>query len=224
MKSYKAYLFDMDGTLVNSEPLKGLAISRACHEFGTRTDFHCYKEVMGRDWPTVTGHFFRQAGITPDLDQFNRYFRYHYETLLSERLELNKGVSEYLQHLNVCSKKCALVSSAATWMVEQILEQLELSAAFDVVITQDHVSRHKPDPQAYQLALNELHVTPSDALVFEDSGAGIAAGHACGCDVIAFVHEFNGQNDMSLAMRCISDYQKMVEDMGCPANVLSYRS
>ena len=86
---------------------------------------------------------------------------------------------------------------------------LGLENEFDVIITQDHVSAHKPDPEAYNLALSKFGVLPSQAIVFEDSTAGIQAGLACGCKVIAVAHEFNGKNDLSGAVKLIGSYEEM---------------
>ncbi|MBW3698462.1 HAD family phosphatase [Vibrio sp. T187] len=210
MKDYQAYLFDMDGTLVNSEPLKGKALALACADYGASVDFNIYKAVMGESWPVVTGHFFTNAQISPNIDEFNQYFRAHYQSLLSSHLELTRGAKSYIEMLKESGKKCAVVSSAATWMVESILTALELNNAFEVVITQEHVTKHKPDPEAYHLALSLLSVSPNDTLVFEDSHAGISAGVASGCDVVALKHEFNGCNDLSAAIQAIDSYEELV--------------
>lgn len=209
MKNYDVYLFDMDGTLVNSEPLKGQALALACKDYGAEVDFNIYKDVMGESWPVVTGHFFSHANIAPELKEFNQHFRAHYERLLDENLTLNPGAKAYLENLKSAGKQCAVVSSAATWMVDNILQSLQLSGMFDVVITQEHVTKHKPDPEAYQLALNKLNVSPERTLVFEDSYAGVEAGTASGCDVIAIAHDFNGKNNLSKALKTIQSYQEM---------------
>jgi HAD superfamily hydrolase (TIGR01509 family) len=130
--------------------------------------------------------------------------------LLSENLELNEGAKAYIGHLNASGKQCAVVSSAATWMVENILNALALRDAFQVVITQEQVTKHKPDPEAYNLALAGLGVAPEQALIFEDSNAGVMAGKASGCDVIAVRHEFNGKNDLSGAVACIDSFEEML--------------
>ncbi|MDD2464925.1 MAG: HAD family phosphatase [Desulfobulbus sp.] len=209
MKEYQVYLFDMDGTLVNSEPLKGLALSLACRDYGSEVDFTLYKDVMGESWARVTAHFFRNAHIAPDLAEFDRHFRTHYERLLSQKLSLNIGAKEYIEQLHAAGKKCGVVSSAATWMVEHILEALNLKGLFDIVITQEHVTRHKPDPEAYELALQQLNIDPANVLIFEDSSAGVEAGVSSGCDVVAIAHKFNGKNDLSKAVRVIENYEEM---------------
>lgn len=207
MKEYQVYLFDMDGTLVNSEPLKGKAIALACEEYGASVDFNIYKDVMGEHWSIVTRYFFKHAKISPDPNEFNQFFRAHYEILLSENLELNKGARAYLRHLKATGKKCGLVSSASTWMINNILTALELDNVFDVVVAKEHVTKHKPDPEAYNLALAKLNVTPEQALIFEDSNAGVSAGIASGCEVIAIRHDFNDKNDFSNAVACIDNFE-----------------
>ncbi|ACH64533.1 HAD family hydrolase [Aliivibrio fischeri] len=210
MENYKAYLFDMDGTLVNSEPLKGKALELACLDYGVIVDFNIYKNVMGESWQVVTEHFFKEANISPNLIEFNAYFRSHYEHLLRENLELNPNALNYINHIKSTGKQCAVVSSAASWMVEQILSQLGLKNAFDVVITKEDVIKHKPNPEAYQLAIKNLDILASDALVFEDSTAGILAGVSSGCDVVAVKHTFNQKNDLSLSKQAISDFGEML--------------
>ena len=201
----------MDGTLVNSEPLKGRALSLACKDYGADVDFNIYKDVMGESWTIVTDHFFHQANISPDLSEFNSYFRLHYEALLPDALALNSGAVKYIEYLKSSGKKCGIVSSAATWMVDNILEALNLAGLFDIIITQEHVTKHKPDPEAYELALKQLNIEPKDTLIFEDSCAGVEAGVASGCDVVAITHDFNGKNDLSKAIKIIKSYDAMFE-------------
>lgn len=165
--------------------------------------------MMGESWPIVTAHFFKLASISPELAEFNTHFRYHYERLLSDSLELNIGVKEYIEQLKKSGKKCGVVSSAATWMVDNILDALNITGAFEVVITQEHVIKHKPDPEAYKLALVQLNTSPDNALIFEDSTAGVLAAKASGCDVVAIKHDFNEKNDMSAASKVIETYDEM---------------
>ena len=211
LKTYQAYLFDLDGTLVNSEPLKGKALALACQDYGSKTDYHIYQDVMGQDWPTVTQHFFKAAKIAPDTAEFNHYFRQHYQILLKEQLTLTPNIKPYLEHLSRLDCKIALVSSAASWMIEQVLTQQKLESFFDLIISQEDVNQHKPHPEAYLLALNKLNVKAKDTLVFEDSYAGITAANQAGCDVMGIRHEFNIKNDMSIAKTCISDFNELLD-------------
>ena len=209
-KEYKAYLFDMDGTLVNSERLKGLALSETCKFYGGLAGVEVYKAVMGENWEKVRSHFFAEARINPDTESFDQEFKHIYQELLNKELEPNPNVVQCLAELKKQKKKLGLVSSAFSWMVEQVLDQVNLTGFFDVIVSKEQVTKHKPDPQAYFVALNKLGLRGAEVLVFEDSFAGLTAAHRANCDVVAFRHEFNANHDLSLALGVISDYSELV--------------
>ncbi len=209
MINYTAYLFDMDGTLVNSEKIKGKALAETCSRFGGKVDVNIYKTVMGRNWKFVTDHFFKMAKIQPDIKDFNAEFKPIYEQLLQKELASNPNALELLIKLKSKGKRLGLVSSASRWMVDHIISQLELSNFFEVVITKENVVNHKPDPEAYLLALKKLSLPSSEVLIFEDSETGLIAARNAKCDSIAFKHEFNVNHDLSLALQRISDYNEL---------------
>jgi HAD superfamily hydrolase (TIGR01509 family) len=209
MKTYLAYLFDMDGTLVNSEEFKGMALSETCKLFGGQAAYENYRDVMGENWSIVINHFFKVAQIDPDRAEFNSEFEKIYQKLLSENLCLNKGVINLLSRLKAQNKKIAVVSSETNWMVEQVLNQLELSKFFNLIIAEEQVENTKPDPEAIMLALNYFSISNSEALVFEDSRAGLIAAKKAGCDAIAFQHEFNVNHDLSSAIKTITDFTEV---------------
>ncbi|UPR36517.1 HAD family phosphatase [Vibrio cyclitrophicus] len=203
---YDAFIFDMDGTLVNSEPLKGQALALTCKDYGSIVDYRIYQNVMGMKWENVVQYFFKIGGIEPEIQEFNDKFRENYQLLLSQKLSINKGVISLLKQLKSSGKQCAVVTSAQQWMANQILKACKLDRLFDLVIAKEHVSMHKPDPEAYLLALSRLNVTSDKAIIFEDSTPGLKAGLASGCEVIAFQHSFNINNDFSGALKVIDDF------------------
>lgn len=140
------------------------------------------------------------------MDEFNNEFNRIYKRLLRDELRLTSYVKEFLLDLSEKGMKIGVVSSGAAWMVNQILEQFQMSELFDIVITKENVTQHKPNPEAYLLALNELQLTSSDVLIFEDSSAGLLAAKGANCDAIAVEHEFNSNNDLSLALKVITDF------------------
>lgn len=200
----------MDGTLVDSEKLKGKALSKTCGLYGGKADINIYKAVMGEKWEIVTNHFFKLAEIEPDFDEFNSKFKWIYQDLLGKELKLSPGVLNFLLKLQTEDKKLALVSSASEWMVNHVLEQLELTHFFDFVISKEQVSKHKPEPEPYLLALRKLALPSSEVLIFEDSNAGLIAAEKANCDAVAFRHEFNSNNDLSLSLRIISDFNEFL--------------
>jgi HAD superfamily hydrolase (TIGR01509 family) len=204
----KAFLIDLDGTLANSEPLKGRALADTCVLYGGEVTASVYAEVMGQDWETVTAHFFKSAKISPPYEEFNSYFRTHYMELL-EDVALTDGVLSFLLAAQRKGMRLAVVSSAAPWMVDKVLTKLGIDHLFELVITQQDVTRHKPDPQAYELALERLGVTADEVIVFEDSYAGLRAAASAGCRSVALRHEFNSRHDTSLAVQVVSSFAEV---------------
>ena len=210
MKNYTAYLFDLDGTLVDSEKLKGKALAETCSLFGGKVDVNIYKTVMGERWLNVTNHFFTMAKIDPNIEEFNAEFKKIYQELLLKELTPNPNVEELLFKLKEKRKKMGVVSSGADWMVDQVLSQLGLSEFFEIVISKEQVTKLKPDPESYLLALEKLSLPSSEVLIFEDSNAGLIAARNANCDVVAFKHEFNANHDLSLAIQTISDFSEFL--------------
>jgi HAD superfamily hydrolase (TIGR01509 family) len=211
MNRYKAYLFDLDGTLVDSEKLKGRALVETCILLGGMVDVDAYKTVMGESWESVATHFFKLANIEPDPEEFNTMFKKIYQELLFKELSPNPNIVDLLTKLKKEGKRMGVVSSAPDWMVDQVLSQLALSDFFEIIITKENVTNHKPDPEAYLLAIEKLSLHSSEVLIFEDSEAGLIAAQKANCDTIAFQHEFNSNHDLSLAIDIISDYKEILK-------------
>jgi HAD superfamily hydrolase (TIGR01509 family) len=206
----KAYLFDLDGTIAASEVLKARALAQACASYGAEASHLVYADVMGEDWTTVTGHFFKRYSLNPVFDEFNDRFRGFYLDLIEAEISATQGAMQFVFDTRNSGIKVGVVSSAATWMVEKVLSKLDLRHSFDLVITREDVTRHKPDPEAYLLALSRLRISAKDTLVFEDSSAGLKAATAAGCRCIAVRHAFNGKHDFSGAFREIESFSEVL--------------
>jgi HAD superfamily hydrolase (TIGR01509 family) len=98
-------------------------------------------------------------------------------------LRINEALFSLAKSLRPCIKT-ALVTTASAESVRAILGHFDLDEAFDLVITGDDVTRHKPDPQAYELALERLDLRPRECIAFEDSDVGVASAEAAGVPVV----------------------------------------
>jgi HAD superfamily hydrolase (TIGR01509 family) len=206
----KACLFDLDGTLVQSEGLKAQALAAACVGCGApQADPRLYAEVMGQDWNAVTGHFFKTYRIEIGAAEFNDRFRAIYLSLMKEGVALTEGAMEFIKECRSAAMALGLVTSADSWMVAEILRLLDFEGLFDVIVTKNDVVRHKPDPEAYLLAMSRLNLVPESVIVFEDSEAGLKAAIDAGCRCIVVRHPFNGRHDLSTAFRQIVSFDEI---------------
>ncbi|MNL12341.1 Phosphorylated carbohydrates phosphatase [compost metagenome] len=202
----QALFFDLDGTLVDSEPLKAQALSMTMKHFGMKVPKEIYKSVMGQSWEVVLKKFFGHGGKEIPESEFNPIFREQYRALIASEISTNADLNKWLREVKNKNIRIALVSSGARWMVEGILKQLQLENIFDLVVTGDDVKKHKPDPEAYLFALKALKVHPEKALIFEDSEAGLAAAKAAGVKSIALHHDYNQSHDFSSSLKEIHSF------------------
>lgn len=207
---YKAFLFDMDGTLVYSEKLKGEALVQTCIAFGGNANVNDYKEVMGQSYESVRNHFYRISKINAQLNKFDESFNQFFYTLISSKVELTNGVKEFINLLKSEKKKIGVVTSANHWMAEEILENVKMKDTFETIVAREDVLNHKPAPDSYIRALNLLSIKPEEALIFEDSESGVASAVAAGCKVVAIRHEFNEIHDFKNAELIISDFFELM--------------
>lgn len=190
----------MDGTLADTEVLKARSLVAAAADFGAAIAPDVYKEVMGSAWSVVRAHIFTVSGIAPEISAFDGAFREHYAAFLAKGAEVRTFLREGIVTFRARGGRTALVTSAPRWMVDGVFVQNDLISLFDAIVTAEDVKRHKPDPEAYLIALERLGAVASRSVVIEDSAAGVRAGRAAGCDVIAIRHEFNATHDFSTAL------------------------
>ncbi len=206
----RALLFDMDGTLVTSEPLKGRALAAACGSYGAAVEAALYAAVMGQSWAAVTRHFFQAGGIDPDPAAFNARFRAAYLDLLDTELAATAGAVALLHWSAARGVRSGLVSSAARWTVDRILSKLDVPP-FATIVSQEDVTRHKPDPEPYRLSLERLGLMPDQVVVFEDSESGVQAAVAAGCPCVAIRHGLNAGHDFTGAVAILDSFESLLQ-------------
>jgi len=180
---YKALLFDLDGTLAETDSLHLPTWVDALEPYGVEVDEEFYKQsISGRS----TGEIVR--ALLPDLsDEEGRSIGDAKEASFRERasgLEPLPGLVTFIERGRERGMRVALVTNAPEENVEAILLALKLRDFFDAVVRADEVEAVKPDPAPYTAALRKTGIAASDALAFEDSVSGIASSVAAGVPTV----------------------------------------
>ena len=182
-----AVFFDMDGLRVDSEPVWTIAEVELAIRLGGVFTAELKAAVVGTRLevavPTILGFYDAPDG-PEDVARTSAWLLERMVGLFgASALPLMPGAAELLTVLRRAGVPVALVSSSYRVLVDAVLAHGV--GPFDVTIAGDEVTHGKPHPEPYLLAASRLGVDPRDCVALEDSPAGIAAGHAAGCAVVA---------------------------------------
>ncbi len=180
----QAVLWDMDGTLVDTEPSWIAAEYRLVESFGgTWSDEHAHA-LVGNALPVSAAYIHEHGGVDLPLDEIVR--RLLVEVVADARVHTSwrPGVHRLLAELRQAGVPCAMVTMSYQSLADAIADQLP-PGTFSAVVTGDQVSNGKPDPEAYLRAAELLGVDPGGCVAIEDSPAGVTSAEAAGCVVIA---------------------------------------
>lgn len=182
----RGFLFDLDGTLIDSERETAEAMARALlRGQGIAVEQYDRDYIIGRSWIAIYDSLKTRY---PQL-AWNREEMIARTAMLRDEVfaELGITVLPGARELLAWTAKHprALVTGSSRVEVTQVLPLIGEHARFDVIFAAEDVARSKPAPDGYQNAMAALALAPHECLVIEDSVAGIAAGRAAGCTVIA---------------------------------------
>ena len=210
----RAFVFDLDGTLVETEELKALSYARAAAEL--RPDLNegevieAFKDLVGLSRQEVAVGLMRRFGLedaprgrmvgfgadTPWQAYVQVRLRI-YETLLADtNLVLAHGYPHNIALLQEVRREgypTALATQSHRGQAGRVLDILGLADEFDEVVTGDDVEHGKPDPEMHLLAARELGVRPEECLAIEDSPAGVKAALAAGAEIVAVTTDLTRQ-------------------------------
>jgi mannitol-1-/sugar-/sorbitol-6-/2-deoxyglucose-6-phosphatase len=184
MSDRRALIFDMDGLMVDSEPL-WWRVERAFAEAhqGAWSD-ELALGCVGKGLPNVIETMNATFGWTLDVNDGARQLVDRFIAAV-DSLELKPGCRAILEAAVAADRKRAVASSSPHRLIDAVLTRFELTDVFHVVVSGDDVDDGKPAPDIFLLTAEKLGVTPDRCVVFEDSHAGVTAGCAAGMTVIA---------------------------------------
>ena len=188
-----AILFDLDGTLANTDPIHFLTWQELLRTYDLEIDEAFYKtRISGRLNPVIVQDILPHLTVVEGkrvADEKEAHFR-----RLATELQCLPGLPDVLAWTDECRLQRALVTNAPRANAEFMLEILELIETFPLVILAEDAPAGKPDPAPYRLALSRLGVKPEEALAFEDSPSGIRSAVAAGIYTIGIASTHPPQN------------------------------
>lgn len=186
----KAILFDLDGTLANTDPLHFKIWQEILQTYNQEIDHPFYKTyISGRQNPQIIQDLIPQLSVQEGVE-LAEYKEARFREIAVD-LQPMTGLMEMLAWIESKGLKKAVVTNAPRENAEFMLEVLQLTERFEFVVLGEDMIAGKPDPAPYQYALDRFKIQASEAIVFEDSPSGIRSGVAAEIETIgvASTHE-----------------------------------
>jgi HAD superfamily hydrolase (TIGR01509 family) len=210
----RALLFDLDGTLIDSETQTDEAIATVLARYGSPGFSLPNSDTRGRTWAHAAETILKLTGLEVSAAQLEAQLLAEWN-IATARVNPIPGAQAALRTAAACGLKLAVVSSSPRSVIDSFVRRLQVE---DCITTQacvggDNVQVGKPDPECFLLAASRLGVEPAEALVFEDSSAGLQAARAAGMRamfITCCAADFSGST--ALATGSFTHYEKLPPD------------
>ena len=216
MKQTQAVILDLDGLIVDTEPLHQRAFAEFLARQGVRHEF------------TVAeyGKYFVGIPVTENarwlIERFNLRVSVNdvmaqreaiYEAMIADpaNLAAMPGVFDLIDRLSARGMPVAVASGSPRNQVDTVLRGLGITSRFGAIVAGTDVPRTKPAPDVYLSAAKQIGIAPAQCVAVEDSATGVAAAKAAGMRAIAVPNRYTAHQDLSHADACVNDLGQVLE-------------
>lgn len=199
----RAVVFDLDGLMFDTEALFFRACSGVLESRGKRFTPEIMQSLIGRRAVEVAGWLKDMAGVDEPPEAILAEVRERFTAEVDTAVHPTPGLIALLDHLQRAGVPAAVATSSGRAYVDRLLNRHGMADRFAFLLTSEDVTRGKPDPEIYRLAVERFGVEPAELLVLEDSPAGVEAGRGAGALTIAVPHEHSPADALGAAVRIV---------------------
>lgn len=239
MAELTTVIFDMDGTLADTEEVHRQAFNLAFDDFNldwhwSRTEYEELLVISGgrermRQYALDCEHF----KMPPDLDEYiagiHKLKTNHYAHMLIEgHVKLRPGVRRIIDECREAGFRLAIATSSQLTNVDTLLDNnlpSDWRSWFEIVASCDIVEAKKPSPAVYQYVMEQMGVSPEECLALEDTRNGFLSGQAAGIQTVITTHYYTNNNDFTgapLVVDTLGESDEVFEVSGGDADLLEY--
>jgi len=194
-----AAIFDLDGVVVDSEPLHYLSEKEMLSKRGVNLRRSDIKEIVGRTEMEGIQYLKDRFGLKDSAKQLYEEKQRIYKRMLRKAVKPRPGLFKLLNSLEDEGMTLAIASSAPRENIDIVLKALGIEDKFRAVVSGDDVERGKPSPDIFLLAAQRIGIKPKNCLVIEDAQNGVEAAKRAGMTCIAVPNQFTQDQDFSRA-------------------------
>jgi beta-phosphoglucomutase len=218
---FKAVIFDFDGVITDSEVLHLQAFNKILARYNIEIKEEVYyKEYLGFTDLDCFESVARQGELGLDSEQIKNLIKQKnkiFEELAATEATIFEGVPEFLQMLTDNRIRRTICSGAVLEEIALILEQSGLGHFFEEIVSGDQVTKGKPDPEGFLLALERLNegsqnpIASNECVIIEDSHWGLEAGNAAGMHTVGITNTYN-PGQLSMAEKIVANLSELSID------------
>ena len=195
-----AIIFDMDGTVLESEGLFTLAEQRLLSDYGVEADPDALSVFLGMSEDDFYPQFIKKFKINDDIESLKHKLKNYLFIIMKSHLKYIEGFENFYRSIIKKNHlKTALVTNTSRDIVMKVREFINIDSYFSVIITSTDTSDPKPSPVPYSYAMKELAVDPSNTIIIEDSIVGIQSALASKAEVWGITSTMSREDMASFA-------------------------
>lgn len=214
--SKKAFIFDLDGTIVDSMWVWKSIDIEFLGSIGYELPNDLQKCIEGMSFYETAEYFKKRFNIEKTPEEIIEIWNEMAFDKYSNEVTLKPGIIEFLNYLKNNNKLIGIATSNSRTLAYEALKRKGIYDFFDVILTGDECGKGKPEPDVFINTASALKASPSDCIVFEDLPAGIIAGSRAGMDTVAISDDYSAyqwDKKVELADYCIQDYKEIVNEL-----------
>ncbi|OWZ83859.1 HAD family hydrolase [Natranaerobius trueperi] len=200
MCKIKAVIFDMDGVIIDSEPIHIEIEKKLIKKMGIELDSKQHESYIGMTmealWEQIRSDFKLNYSVEELVENHKKEV---YNYLASSALPLFPNIKNLILESKQNNLETAVASSSPKKIIELVVNKLDINCFFDYLISGEQVQKSKPYPDIFLQTAKQLRVSPNQCLVIEDSSNGVKAAKAAEMKCIGFQNPNSGNQDLSVA-------------------------
>ena len=207
-------LFDMDGVIVDTEPLHHKAFYQMFDEVGIEVSPALYESFTGQSTINICKHLCDYFDVKKAPESLMRIKQNNFKQLFANdsSLQLIDGVLDIIKEYHENELKLVLASSASMMTIDNVFERFNLNQYFIAKFSGADLQQSKPHPEIFEKAAHATGYERANCMVIEDSTNGIKAANAAGIFCVGYDSKHSKNQDYSIANMVISDFQEIRHD------------
>ncbi|GIZ16444.1 HAD family hydrolase [Capnocytophaga catalasegens] len=212
MKKY--FIFDMDGVLVDSEPIHYQVMSIVFDRLQLSLSEKYRHTLTGMAGIPMWSKIVKDCHLPKSPSEYLDFHRdIFFEELPNKNIPEVKGVKDLLFCLKENDYKLALASSSTMKLIDIFTEQLQIKSYFDTIVSGENLQRSKPFPDIFLKVAENFNTAPESCIVLEDSTNGVLAAKSAGMTCIGFANPNSGKQDLSKADVIVKSMDEITSEM-----------